>query len=412
MIFQVAAVPPSEATTFSIEYATAVYSKRFVRQLGHHLMEVLEQFRDLNQSVAACPMLTTQEEKQLLVDFNNTTAPFPKGQTIIDLFEHQAKLNPDAQALIFAEQTWSYRDLNEASNELAHQLIQQGLGIGDIAGIALERSADLIIAILAVWKTGAAYVPISPEYPRERVEFIIRDTELRIVLATTALRDLLSSNLAAVLWLDQQQRALPNNKKELSRKTEASELAYLIYTSGSTGQPKGVMITHQNLTMRLQGMVDLMQLDQTLVVGMLTNFIFDVSLLEFALPLMIGGSVVVPSQATLYDLKALLNLLARTGVTKLQVTPSYLHQLIGAVDAPIAAALKLERICSGGEPLKKELVAQVKAKLPQVKLNNHYGPTEATIDAIALNDIQEYHNNWIGQPLPNTCAYIVDSALD
>ncbi|MEM8909204.1 MAG: amino acid adenylation domain-containing protein, partial [Bacteroidota bacterium] len=263
--------------------------------------------------------------------------------------------------------------------------------------IQLPQSEWLIAAILAVLKTGAAYIPVDPEYPAQRIQHILQDSKAKLQIDQNILDHF-------------QQTANQYQDDNRSVAIPPHALAYLIYTSGSTGQPKGVMIDHQSISQRLWGMADLLTTDEKLVTCLITNFVFDVSLLEIFLPLCFGGQLFIPSRDVVYQPAILLQQLSEKAVTQLQLTPSMLRHFLKAITPEVAETLSLQRVCIGGESLSEALVLATQERLPGVQLNNHYGPTEVTIDALVLQNIREFPRNCIGRPVPNSCVYILDES--
>lgn len=402
----------NKETTVRIAFRQEIFSKAFIVRLGRHLQSVLGQFADLNQNPDDCHLLSAEEEAQLLIDFNQSDRECDTEKTVIDLFVEQARRNPNQVAAIYEQDRLSYRQLDQSSNQLARYLREKGLEQGQLVGICMDRSLAMLRAILSVLKCGAAYVPIDPAYPNERIHYLQEDTGMQWLIGAEEYADILKAGREVNLVLvGREAEAIASTSgKALEDQAQLEHLAYVIYTSGSTGQPKGVMIDHQCLSMRLQGMAQWFGLDQSLRTIQLTNYVFDVSLLELVLPLIVGGSVVIPEKNRIFDLEGIIDYCAEVGVTKIQATPSYLTNWIRAINPERATRLQLEILCSGGESLKKDLAEEIRRKLPQVKLYNHYGPTETTIDALGLDDLEGYVSNNIGRPLPNSKAYIVDSA--
>ncbi len=398
---------------FRIDADPRYYSPDFVRAFGRHLQVILNEYSDAEKTIGACTLLSEEEERRLIKDFNDTAFPYPEEKTVIDLFRENAARHPEHAALLYKDQTITYRELDARSDHLAAFLQSKGLAGRQIAAICLTRSVEMIVAVLGVLKSGNAYVPIDPKLPINRIRLILEDTGAGLLLADAQTDPALQeTGIPERVVLDEQRPdVMAGETGNIPSPPTPDDPAYVIFTSGSTGLPKGVRITHRNLCLRLTGMANRLDFDRQTRTCLLTNFVFDVSLLEILLPLIAGGSLCIPPEETIYDLPRLADLMAAQKVTIIQATPSFLSELAQALDQEAVSRLGLTRICSGGESLKKELVEELKRKLPGVKLSNHYGPTETTIDAIALKDIDRYETNWIGKPLPNTWAYIVNAAL-
>ncbi len=411
--FHIAVSSAGESDPVSIQftYNTRVFSAEFVQQFAGHLLNLLKQFENIHQTISDCSLLSEEEEHQLLITFNNTDEPYPESHTIIDLFEKQATLQPNKIALIYDNSQMSYRELSEQSTQLANYLLKSGIKENELVAICMDRSLEMLIVMMGILKAGCAYVPMDPDYPHDRIQYLLADTGARFVITQSRHLGLFKGSANDLVLLDTDTiwpEVLEEPMKDLPVRVSPKHLAYVIYTSGSTGKPKGVMIGHRSLLVRLNGMIAVLGIEPGVKTCMWTNYVFDVSLLESFLALIAGACVQIPQKEDVYDTGRLIDLYQKTGVTHIQVTPSFLSNFIDALDHPQAKAMRLSRICSGGESLKKEQVIALQQKLPNVKISNHYGPTEATIDAIANRDIDTYETNIIGKPLPNTQVYIVD----
>jgi amino acid adenylation domain-containing protein len=271
----------------------------------------------------------------------------------------------------------------------------------------------MIVSMLAIWKAGAAYLPIDPNSPVKQLQYLLEDAAVHHILTeqehVAKLSQVATSQtiVVAAEWTTQAAGSL-----QAFPAVGPEDLAYVMYTSGSTGYPKGVMVEHGSLSNRLRGEAALLGLDEHVTTCLLTNYVFDVSLLEIFLALICGGTVVIPSRELAYEPPKLLEELAKRKVNLLQGTPSFLAGLVHFLEPVVASRLALQTICIGGESLTAKLVSELKERLPAVQLNNHYGPTETTIDAIVLPDVTAFNRNVIGRPMPGTVALILDEAFN
>jgi len=380
----------------------------------------------LNKSIMQSPentlsdlgFLTEREKRQLLTAWNDTDAPYSDQLCIHQLFEAQVNKTPDAVAVVYDGQQLSYQDLNQRANQLAHYLIDEGVAADSLVGICLERSFDMVIGILGIMKAGGAYVPLDPDYPRARLEFMMEDAKLNIVLTQLhhekkinggENRSVHLDNPNTVLMLNGYSKKNPNIK-ELG--LVPSSLAYVIYTSGSTGEPKGVMVEHQGLVNRIEWMSTQYGCDYSDVVLQKTPFSFDVSVWEFFLPLINGASVVLARPAGHRDPIYLSKLIQDNAVTKLHFVPSMLNAILASTKMTECKSLK-QVFCSG-EALSPNCVDLFFRQDIGAELHNLYGPTEASIDvsywACSAKDAK-LSNVPIGKPIDNIQLYILDPQL-
>ena len=311
--------------------------------------------------------------------------------TLVDLFEQQAARTPENAAVIFADELLTYAQLDARANELAHWLIERGAGPDRIVGVAMERSVDMVIALLAVLKSGAAYLPLDPAYPQARIDAMIADANPVVVLNT--------------IWSDGLSARRPSFHGLRARRS-SGHAAYVIYTSGSTGKPKGVVVEHRALVNHMLWMADEYPLDASDRVLARTSINFDAAVWELWLPLISGAAVCVVASDIVQDPRALLATMNEMHVTVAQFVPSLLAAVL---DTNTPAPSSLRWIASGGEALQRELARKVRERW-QVPIVNLFGPTETTVQIthhrITSDDVT------IGTPIWNTRAYVFDSALE
>ncbi|MGW3292139.1 amino acid adenylation domain-containing protein, partial [Streptomyces sp. NPDC001002] len=355
--------------------------------------------------------------RRVLEEWNDTAAPVPAAP-VFRLFEQRAARTPGAAAVLCAENQLSYAELNARANRLARKLVRHGVGPESLVAVCMERSADLVVALLAVLKTGGAYLPLDPEYPRERVEFVLGDARPALLLTTRQVMDrpegLPSVADAEPLIVDDPRTAADLAALDGANLTDAERTAaptrdhpaYVIYTSGSSGRPKGVVVPHGALANFVAAMGDRLALapaDRLLAV---TTVAFDIHVLEIHVPLLAGAGVVVADDAAVRDPQTVAELIDRFGVTVMQATPALWQSLL----AGHAEAVRGLRVLVGGEALPSALAA----RLVEVgrSVTNLYGPTEATVWA-TLADLDEDRLAPvpIGGPLWNTRVFVLDAGL-
>ncbi|PHM46881.1 Amino acid adenylation [Xenorhabdus miraniensis] len=363
--------------------------------------------------VLSLPILPAAERQQVLVDFNATQVDFLQEALIHELFEQQAELTPDAIAVVFEGQSLSYGELNRRANQLAHHLIALGVQPDDRVAICVERSLEMVVGLLGILKAGAAYLPLDPAYPAERLAYMLEDAAPVALLTQTALVERVDSHLPTVI-LDVRSPALfdrepDSNPDSRARGLTSRHLAYVIYTSGSTGQPKGVMNSHRALCNRLVWMQDAYGLIPDDRVLQKTPFSFDVSVWEFFWPLLSGARLVMARPEGHKDVDYLARLIDTAGITTLHFVPSMLQQFVQGIE-PRYTCAALQRVICSGEALSSELQQRFFARF-SAELHNLYGPTEAAIDVTywACQRDDQRHFVPIGRPIANTQIHILDT---
>ncbi|MBN1567730.1 MAG: amino acid adenylation domain-containing protein, partial [Acidobacteria bacterium] len=319
---------------------------------------------------------------------------------------------PDAVALVFEGRQLTYRELNSRANQLARYLKKQGAGPESIVGICMERSLEMVIALYAALKAGAAYVPIDPEYPADRIAFMLEDAQAPIILTQEPFREKLKSASAIVICLDTENAAIENESEQLPQSgVTAENAAYMIYTSGSTGKPKGVINTHRGIINRLLWMQDEYRLMSGDAVMQKTPFGFDVSVWEFFWPLIAGARLIIAKPQGHRDSRYLIDLIAEEQITTIHFVPSMLR--IFLQDPDVQTCRSLKRVLCSGEALPADLQNAFFKRLPAVTLHNLYGPTEAAVDVTSWDCRPNFDEQIvpIGRPIANIRIYILDKTL-
>ena len=383
--------------SFGVDFNPDVYDADLIKNLMRHFKQLLAVIlENPSRSIATLDFLSGEEKTNLLEGFNPQESEF-NGTNVLTAFEKQIAQNKENTAVIYDGKEYSYETLNAQANRLAHYILQrQPLKEDDLVAIKMERSEHMLIAILATLKTGAAYVPIDPDYPQERIDYILEDAHPKCIV-----------DEAFYDTFENTQVELPTENPEVN--ITENQLAYVIYTSGSTGMPKGVLIEHGSLAKRIEGELDLLGIKGPVCGIQVTNYVFDVSLLEFFLPLTTGGNLVIPTREEWMEPKRLMNLMENHQVNVVQGTPGFIGKLLtGASGETAGDKLNSIQFCIGGESLGQQLVDDIKYHIPHAKINNHYGPTETTIDAIVSTDVTDMSLNRIGQPIKGNKVLILD----
>ena len=396
----------------ALTYATDLFEARTVERMARHWQNLLRGMLENPQaSVDSLPMLDAEERYQLLEGWNATAAQYPLQRGVHRLFEEQVERTPTAPALAFGEERLDYAELNRRANRLAHALIERGVGADRLVGVAMERSIEMVVALMAILKAGGAYVPVDPEYPEERQAYMLEDSGVQLLLSQSHLKLPLAQGVQRI-DLDQADAWLENHaENNPGVELNGENLAYVIYTSGSTGKPKGAGNRHSALSNRLCWMQQAYGLGVGDTVLQKTPFSFDVSVWEFFWPLMSGARLVVAAPGDHRDPAKLVELINREGVDTLHFVPSMLQAFLQ--DEDVVSCTSLKRIVCSGEALPADAQQQVFAKLPQAGLYNLYGPTEAAIDVTHWTCMEEGKDAVpIGRPIANLACYILDGNLE
>jgi amino acid adenylation domain-containing protein len=396
------------------EYNTDLFEAATIRRMAAHFQTILEGVvRSPERPTAGLPLLTPEERCQLLFGWNDTAADHPSDKAVQELFEAQVERTPEAVALVAEGWRLTYRELNARANRLARYL-RRGSAVGPeaLVGVCVERSAEMVVALLAVLKAGGAYVPIDPTYPRERVAYLLADSRTPVLLTQAALADGLRGHGARVMCLDADWPEIERESPEpFASGVTGDNLVYVIYTSGSTGRPKGAMNTHRAVCNRLLWMQRQYGLTPDDCVLQKTPFGFDVSVWEFFWPLMTGARLAVARPGGHQDAAYLVETIEREQVTTLHFVPSMLHIFLeeqGHTRCP-----SLRRVICSGETLPAETQARFFARLG-AELHNLYGPTEAAVDVTSWKCEPGSGRATvpIGRPVSNTEIHLLDRHMN
>ncbi|MFO0762766.1 MAG: amino acid adenylation domain-containing protein [Byssovorax sp.] len=395
-------VEGADGISGSFEYATDLFEAATIDRMIAELMLLAEgAAADPGAEIGALPLLSARDRELVTVAWNATEADYPQGRCVHELVEEQAARSPSARALVFEGASLSYAALVDRSRRLARQIIARGVTPGARVGVAFERGIDLVVALLAVLGAGAAYVPLDPTYPRERLAFLIEDASLALILTQEPIATGLPVGSVPLLCHDGSSEFSSAEEPALERRASPGDIAYVIYTSGSTGKPKGVEVPHRafvNLLWSVRRWPGLGADDRLLALASLS---FDIAGLDLFLPLLVGATVEIGSRELAADGAAIAERIVRSGITVLQATPSTYRLLFesGWRGAPI-------KVLVGGEAFPRDLAAELCRTCASVF--NMYGPTETTIYSVGHRVEAGEGVVPIGRPLANTQAYVLD----
>ncbi|MDK3158298.1 amino acid adenylation domain-containing protein [Kamptonema cortianum] len=388
------------------EYNTDLFQAATIDRMAGHLQQLCaEVVAQPDACLSTFSLLSPAEQHQLLVEWNNTQVDYPQLGCLHHWVEAQVEQTPDAVAVVFENHSLTYRQLNLKANQLAHHLQSLGVGVETLVGVCTERSLEMVIALLAILKAGAAYVPFDPTYPKARLAFMLQDSQVQVLLTQSHLIESLPQHPAQIVDLssDFSTYSTDNLKTQVS----PNNLAYVIYTSGSTGQPKGAMNLHRGVVNRLLWMQDTYSLTATDRILQKTPFSFDVSVWEFFWPLITGARLIIAQPGGHQDSHYLVNLIQSQQITTLHFVPSMLQVFLQ--EPGVENCQSLKRVICSGEALSWELQQRYFSKL-NAQLHNLYGPTEAAIDVTywECHPGSQLGKVPIGRPIANTEIYILD----
>lgn len=399
------------------DYSSALFKPSTLKRISEHLLNILEYAaNEPDKNVADIPILTAEEQSQILNDFNDTDAVYSKEKVISQFFEEQASKTPDSAAVIFEDNKLTYKELNEKSNQLARFLHEKGIKQGSIVGIMLERSFEMIIGILAIEKARGAYLPIDPHYPKDRINYILEDSGAKLLL-THKNFDSVETGVQVEKIFIEDENLYKGDCTNLPVQASPNSVAYIIYTSGSTGKPKGVMIEQHSLINRLEWMQKKYPVESGDTILQKTTFTFDVSVWELLRWGMKGAKMCLLTPGAEKDPGKIVETIEKNNITVIHFVPSmltaFLEYLKDTGEAQRVSCLK--QVFTSGEALTPKQVALFGGLLRDngTKLANLYGPTEAAID-VSYFDCEASNcrdSVPIGKPIDNIKLYVLDKKL-
>ena len=402
---------PGDELLLKLFYDSSTFSTTAIQRMVAHLQIILTVFSTKTiQDVTQISLLTPSEKEQIR-KWNQTSVPIPRDVTLMDLVEDQVTKNPQLPAIIFHNQTISYEQLDRLSNHLAHQLVEQGIHQDSLVVISLERSPEMIIAIMAILKAGGAYVPVDPDYPEDRIRYMLEDSRTEVILTSAEISERLPSYDAIHICLELAQMAEQPEPPAINR--NPGNIAYMIYTSGSTGQPKGVCCGHTGVINLCDDFAKRAPVAPGMAHSFWTSLSFDVSVYEIFTSLLSGGCLHIVPQEIRGDGTAFCQWLSRKKINNTYIPPFMLPDFdLWLHEHPNDSSLI--RMLVGVEPIEEKLLASFMQKIPGLQIINGYGPTEATVCSTLYSVDQNSSRKGrtpIGQAVQNSDLYVLNHAL-
>ena len=393
----------------SYDYLCYKYNLEDIQNLHTHIMHMINQVLNTPDIETSEIEIITQEEKdKLLYGFNKTQADYPKNSNLVQLFEKQANKTPDNIAVVFGNETLTYKQLNEKANSLAHHLREnEKIKRNDLVGILVNRSFEMIIAILAVLKSGGAYIPIDPTYPKDRISYMLDSSKAKLLLTQKHLIDTVDYNNKISIDLNNS-NIYSKTVQNLETVNTPEDLAYVIFTSGSTGKPKGVMLKHINIINFIYGMMSEFKFSTSDIVACITTISFDIFVFESLLPLLNGLKIVIANEQEQKNVSLFNDLCIKNNVNIIQTTPSRMQAFMNDSNS-LDFIKKSSHILLGGEQFPEYLLNNIK-QISQAKIYNMYGPTETAVWS-SFKELTNSGSITIGRPIINTQIYILDNNL-
>jgi amino acid adenylation domain-containing protein len=405
----------------SLEYNTDLFEASTIARVTECFLQLLGGIvARPDERLSLLPLLNEEAKHQLLVEWNNTSIDYPGENCVHEMFARQAEQTPDAVALVFEEKQLSYRELNKYANQLAHRLRKLGVRPETNVAVCLERSAEMIVALLATLKAGGAYVPLDAAYPQERLAFILDDAAVQVLLTQRSLAGVLPEQKCEVVYLDAEAETIAReNHQSPAAEVAPENVAYVIYTSGSSGLPKGVQITHRSLANYTNAAAREYEINAHDRVLQFASISFDTSAEEIYPCLTHGATLVVRNNSMISTVHSFLDKCRQQSLTFLSLPTAYWHEVVSVIAAEKLSFPSCVRlVVLGGEKANPKDWSLWKEQVGRSTLvENTYGPTEATVIATAYKMIGEIAYDSIvreipiGPPLPNTQCYVLDQHL-
>lgn len=400
------------------EYNQSKIPEWMIENMKRHYVNILSCMLDEAETLMKdMKVLDSQEYDEIVYKWNATEMDYQRKDVIYQLFQEQVDASPDATALVYKKESISYRQLDQWTNKIANYLIEKGVRQNQLVGIIMNRSFEMVAAIYGIIKAGAAYVPIDPEYPSERIHYMLENAEITVILSQMEqeclIQQIAENHKMECVYIDATDKVYEDYSCERPNvEVNGKDLLYMIYTSGSTGNPKGVMNTNEALANRvlwMQKEYNIVPKDKVL---QKTSYCFDVSVWEFVWPLITGGTLVIAEPGGHRDASYLCKTIVESGINIMHFVPSMLN--IFLMDDDVKKCTSLKKVFCSGEALNFASVDKFKKLLPDTEIHNLYGPTEAAIDVTYWDCAEPYERSVIpiGKPIDNVWMYVLDEDLN
>jgi len=417
-----------EKVNFPLMFSGSVDSKfhlkisfernRFLDQEIHRMLGHIEGLLDCiikspDKKISSLQFLTANEQQQILVEWNKTRFVYPQDKCIHELFEEQVRVSPDKKAVVYRNQYFTYQELNSRSNQVAHYLIQEGVGTEVKVGLSMEQSLELLVGLIGILKAGGIYTPIDPTTPRERLRYLFDDANIDILLTTDRIKENFLEQDVEIINIDSDIDFLTKkNTHNPGQVVNPENLVYILYTSGTTGKPKGIAVQHNSLINNLLFTNKQIFKNENIVIPLLFNITFDPSIRHLFDALLRGGTVCLVPHNAISNPQALFQLLNSQERAGIHCVPSYWKIILEVLETEKLKVNQgiISHLLIGGEKVDKDLVDRTRLFFPEIEIWNIYGPTETTISS-THEQIEIDSDVYIGKPIANTKVYILDQYL-
>jgi len=397
-----------KSINFRIHYSSLLFNKETVQLLGQYLINYFNDiYIEPNKKIKEINIIPDSDKERIVEDFNNTHFSYDRSKTIQELFEEQVRKTPDKIAVIFKDKKITYKELNKKVNKVARVLRKCGVKTNEVVGLLLNRSIEMVVALLAIVKSGATYMPLDPGYPDYRIQYMIENSNTKIMLSESLLTEGLEFHGTIIDIKD----AMNSEESDMNLEiiNDVNDSIYVIYTSGSTGKPKGVLIKNISVSNLIEGFTKVIDVSEDKTMLSTTTICFDIFVIELLMPLTRGLKLVLATEEQQIDPIELNKVIVEKNIDVIQMTPSRMQLLMSREDTA-KCVRRLTEILVAGEAFPMSLLEKLK-ELTKAKIYNLYGPTEATVYA-TIKDLTLEHKITIGKPIMNTQAYILDDELN